>query len=252
MRPFFAALKFLTVLPVPARWAGGEEALARSAACFPLVGLLIGAAAAGAALALHELLPAAPAAVLVVLLLAGASGGLHLDGLSDAADGFLSARPRERVLEIMRDARAGPMGAAAVAGVLLLKSAALASLGEKEAFWLAALLMPLAGRCALTLAMAVLPYARPEGGLGSVFWRRSRAPAALVGLAVLAGGAGLAARWAGLAAALGALAVALALALWSRRRIGGATGDTLGATCELAEAAVPLVLAAWLRAGGAL
>lgn len=243
MRRFFAALGFLTVLPVPAGWGGGERELSRCAPFFPVVGLLIGAVAAGWVWGLGRALPAWPASVLTVIALIGVSRGLHMDGLSDTADGFLSSRSRERILEIMRDSHVGAMGVMAIVCAILLKAAALASLSEAVR-WRAALLTPVAGRCALVVSMAALPYARGTEGLGALFYRgRSRIDGVwavlflgLVGWAA-AGAAGLAAS---------ALSVALTLlfALYTYRKIGGATGDSLGAACELAEIVPALALCA--------
>lgn len=115
--------------------------------------------------------PLVSAAVLVVVL-AGFSGCLHLDGLADTAEGLLSSRSRERMLEIMQDSHIGVMGVVAIAGVWLLKFAALASVTAQE-LWAAALLMPVAGRCAMVVQLAILPYARATG-LASVFYGRSR------------------------------------------------------------------------------
>jgi adenosylcobinamide-GDP ribazoletransferase len=96
------------------------------------------------------------------------SGGLHMDGLADTADGFLSNRPKGRILEIMKDSRSRPMGVIALTGVLLLKAAALSSVGGASR-WGVVFLMPFAGRCALVMEMAMFSYARPEGGLVSAF-----------------------------------------------------------------------------------
>lgn len=243
MKRFLAALRFLTVLPVPGRAGTARTDLAGSPSFFPVVGLLIGGAAAALALGLTHILPILPAAVLVALFLAAASGGLHLDGLSDTADGLLGARSRERALEIMRDSRAGPMGVAAVASVLGLKFAALGSL-DPAGLWRAALLMPLAGRCALVVGLAAAPYAREEG-LASAFHAGPRASQAPLSVLALALAGWLAAGNAGLAVALAATGAALLFTLWTRGRLGGTTGDTLGAGCELVEAVGALVLATW-------
>jgi len=248
MKPLAAALGFLSVFPLPAS-RQVQAALARSLPYFPVVGLVFGVTAAALAAALSVLLPPAPASVLLVIALALLSGGLHVDGLADTADGFFSSRPKERILEIMRDSRTGAMGTAAVASVLLLKCAAVASL-PPQWFIPAAFLMPLAGRCSLLLAMIWLPYARPGGGLATVFgsarpWHAVWA-AALLGSSswFVAGGRGLA------ATVLVIIATAM-LSRWSWRKIRGYTGDTLGATCEIVEAIPALVLASQLWPGGA-
>ena len=251
MKRFCAAMRFLTVLPVPGRWGTDEGDLAGAVVCFPLVGLFVGGLAAGAAALAVRALPTLPAAATMVLLLAGVSGGLHLDGLSDTADGFLSARPKERILEIMRDSHIGAMGVMAIVFVLLLKTASLASLSPGRLIR-AVFLVPVAGRVALTVSMALLPYARPEGGLATIFYRRRPVAAAIVWSAIVIATGGLVLGWAGLSATAGALLVAVLFDLHCLRRIGGATGDTLGASAELAELAGALVLAGWwhVQAGG--
>jgi adenosylcobinamide-GDP ribazoletransferase len=243
MRRFLAAIRFLTIVPVPGTWGTTEADLAGSVPFFPVVGLALGAVAGAVAWALLIAAPPPLAAVAVTLLLVAFSGGLHMDGLSDTADGFLSSRPRERILEIMKDSRVGAMGVIAIVGVLLAKFAALVSV-QAAAFWPAALLMPLAGRCAMVMHMALLAYVRPEG-LGTVFCRRRPYFSALWATAVLA-----AACWAlfdfrGLAVAGLCVATALVLALLFYRKIGGATGDTFGAACEIVELVPAAALALW-------
>ena len=181
-------------------------------------------------------------------LISAVSGGMHLDGLSDTADGFLSARPRARILEIMKDSHVGVMGAAAIASLLLLKASAVASI-PREMLWRVAFLMPVAGRSALVVSMAVLPYARPEGGVASVFYKRRLRSAALLAAALLATAGWLACRWSGLVCAGASVGAVLLFSAWAYRRIGGATGDTLGAACEIAEVVPALVLSAWCFRG---
>lgn len=248
MKPLGAALGFLSLFPLPARWRD-PEGLGRSLPYFPVAGLILGALLAVLGWGLIQVLPQAPAAVLLVITAALLSGGLHIDGLADTTDGFFSSRPRERILEIMRDSRTGAMGAAAVACVLLLKWAALAALSP---VWLirAAFLLPVAGRCAMLLAMAWLPYARPEGGLAAVFGKASLWHG-LWAAAILGGAGWFAAGWRGIAAAAVVIAAARLFCRWSSAKIGGYTGDTLGATCEVAETLPALVFGSQLwREGG--
>jgi adenosylcobinamide-GDP ribazoletransferase len=248
MKPLAAALGFLSVFPLPACWQE-QAALARSLPYFPVVGLVFGVAAAALAGGLAVLLPPAPAGALLVIALALLSGGLHVDGLADTADGFFSSRPKERILEIMRDSRTGPMGAAAVACVLLLKCAAVASM-PPHWFVRAAFLMPLAGRCSIVLVMTWLTYARPGGGLATVFGS-ARSWHALWAAALLGGSGWFVAGWRGLAATALVIIATAMLSRWSWRKIGGYTGDTLGATCEIVEAVPSLVFASQLWPGGA-
>ena len=243
MRRFLAAVRFLTILPLPGTWGTAEADLAGSVPFFPVVGLLLGGVAAAAAWGLSLGVPPLVAGATIVILLIAFSGGLHMDGLSDTADGFLSSRPRERVLEIMKESHVGAMGVIAIVGVLLMKFAALASLGQSD-LWRAALLMPLAGRCAVVVQMAAIPYVRPQG-LGAAFSKGRPRLAAVLAAAVLgaAGWGVLGTR--GLCVAGVCIAASLAFAAYCYRKIGGATGDTYGAGCEIVEVVPPLTLAAW-------
>ncbi|MCL2669513.1 MAG: adenosylcobinamide-GDP ribazoletransferase [Syntrophaceae bacterium] len=248
MKSFLAALQFLTVLPLPRRFTPDEQALAGAPVYFPLVGFLIGGVIALIDVPLSRLLPPSVAAVLIVILLAACSGALHLDGLADTADGFYSSRPRERILEIMKDSRTGPMGVFALCGVLILKTALIASTAGTWRWWVL-VMAPLAGRCALLIQMGLLPYARPEGGLVSLFPSRHPRVLAGLGLIFLLAGGGFIGGWAGFAAGACASAIALLFAAYCRRRLGGLSGDTLGAACELAELGPLLLAAAWFSGG---
>jgi len=235
---------------LPSGLAGGQEDLERSAVYFPAVGLLIGLLAWGAASLLAPIFPPLLTCALIVLLLILASGGLHIDGLADTMDGFMSSRPRDRVLEIMRDSRIGTMGVLAVVSIMVLKLAALASTPEPMRRGII-LLMPLAGRCSLLVSMSVLSYVREQGGLGTVFSKdhASLVRGALLGIALLLVAGGLTSGFVGLVAAITCLAVTLVFCALCRRKIGGYTGDTLGAGCEIVELMPPLIAAAWSYGG---
>ncbi|NQT21373.1 MAG: adenosylcobinamide-GDP ribazoletransferase [Planctomycetes bacterium] len=244
MKTFLAALRFLTVVPLPGKWGTAEEDLGRSVVFFPAVGLLAGAAAAALACGLLALLPQAPASALIVIGLVAVSGGLHLDGLSDTADGFFSSRPRKRILEIMKDSHIGAMGVIAIVSVMLLKVAALASM-PAEHVWRAVFMMPIAGRCALVITIGLLPYARPEGGLAAIFYRKRSGLDILRASLLLCVAGWFIAGVEGLAAGAGSIFVTLAFAAYTYRKTGGATGDTLGAACEIVETAPALVMCGW-------
>lgn len=246
MKSLSAAIGFLTVLPMPARWLGDEKELARSVAWFPLVGALIGCSVALLDRGLGLILPPPVVSAISVLALLAASGGLHMDGLADTADGFFSTRSREGMLEIMRDSRSGPMGVTAITGVLLLKTAALAAV-PSPLRPVTIVLMPLAGRTALTVHLALLPYARSRGGLADVF--RPTRMQGLLAATLLIGSAWLLQGKPGLFTAAISLSIMLLLAVYSQKKIGGFTGDTLGAACEVTEL-VPALAAAALAFGG--
>lgn len=241
MKRFFAAWGFLTIIPCPMSHQN-TDTLGKSVPCYPLVGAILGCMAYGAVwLFAHGLhLPPAVGAVLLTILLGAFSGGLHLDGLADTADGFLSSRPRERILEIMRDSRIGAMGVLGLFAVLALKIAALASLPLTEVL-ISAAMMPLAGRVAIVISMSFLPYARQDG-LATIFYMHRRHWHAVWAVLFLAGIGFLFWGLKGLSFAIVTVVICGIWALVTFRKIGGATGDTLGAGCEFAECGVPLAM----------
>ncbi|MCR4300982.1 MAG: adenosylcobinamide-GDP ribazoletransferase [Sulfuricaulis sp.] len=235
MRFFWIALQFLTRLPVPRSTSTSPEDRGRSVPFYPLVGLLLGALMVG----MQTLLTSADVGLqsaLVLVLWVLLTGGLHLDGLADSADAWAGSHgDRERALRIMKDAACGPAGVAAVTLILLIKFAALSVL-LRENIWAGLIIAPVLGRAALVLLFLTTPYIRPEG-LGAAqatFLPRRSAIAALFISAIVMMGFGLAGIWA-LAVSLGMLLVLRAMMV---HRLGGATGDTFGAACELIETAV--------------
>ncbi len=210
--------------------------LARAGATFPLVGAAIGALIGAVALLLVHPLGGWLAAVLALAAATVLTGALHLDALADSADG-LSARTRERALEIMRDHAIGSYGAVAIALDLLVKAGALSTLASHHDVLRTAVAAGALSRAAPVLLAAALPYARAESGLGAPLTHGGRGRAAIA--AVLAAGVAVATAGAHGAIAAGvaaAIVVALAVCYW--RWLGGVTGDTLGAAVELTEIAV--------------
>ena len=240
MNRFWAGVRFLTVFPVPFAWGTAEDDLAGSVPFFPMIGCVIGATAGLLVWVLGLWLSDLLTGVLTTIFLMAVSGGLHTDGLSDTADGFFSARPRDQMLEIMRDSHIGAMGVMAIVSIFCIKVAAIAA-APPALRWQAVCLMPLAGRCALVLTMAILPYARPDGGLGTLFFDRPPRVSALFAVTVLGAVCLWVGGWVGATVAGISVILTLALAFYAFRKIGGATGDTLGAACEVVEC-VPALL----------
>jgi adenosylcobinamide-GDP ribazoletransferase len=215
------------------------------APAFPLVGALLGAAVGATAGLLARVEPAVIAAAVAVALEILLTGALHLDGLADSADS-LGASGRERALEIMRDHNLGTYGVAAIVIDLVLKTAALSSLAHSP---LAAAIAALSLSRAVPLPIAAaLPYARSEqGGTGRLLSERLSWRAALVGV-VLGAAIAIAALGREGGALVGvALLVALGAGAWSQRRLGGITGDTLGAAVEISATVCLLVAAGWVK-----
>lgn len=233
------ATGFLTVLPVYwRREAGTHPSLGQSAGWFPWVGAAIGLGA-GATWWLSSLaLPPLLAAVLAVTTWVILTGGLHLDGLADCCDGLLSAAPREKRLEIMRDPRLGSFGVIGLCLALLIKVAAIYSLPASNA--IPAMLLAASSARGLLLLAGGQPTAR-AGGMGEEFssgLRRATLPLAavpVIGLSLWLG-------WSSLLALLAALLSTLGIFALARRRIGGLTGDVLGLVVEAGEMAVLLAV----------
>lgn len=264
LRLAFVALQFLTRLPVPA-WVGAgcwdPAWLNRSVRYFALVGALVGAAGGAVALAALRLWPPAVAATLSVAFTLWLTVAFHEDGLADAFDALLGAAPRERALAIMKDSRIGTYGAAALVLGLLLRIALLAQLLRVDPVLAAAgsVAVHAGGRAGAAVLMRMLPYAGDEAHAkakplarevrtSDAVWAAVTGLAALLPVPALAPGAAAAGAPVALAGAASLAALVLALRGWLRRRLGGFTGDTLGAAEQLGEIALWLVwVAAWAR-----
>jgi adenosylcobinamide-GDP ribazoletransferase len=233
-----SAIALLTRLPVPDHAPRG----AASAWAWPAVGALLGAitaVVAGAALWLG--LTPGVVAGLALVLGAVLTGGLHEDGLSDSADGLLGGWTRERRLEIMKDSRVGSYGVLALVLVTLIRWSALSTILGTGNPW-ALVAVGALSRAPMAMVMAALPNAR-ETGLSHATGRPEPA-IALAGAALATALAGLFAGWAALPMLALVVATTVLLARSAQARIGGQTGDILGAAQQLAEAAALAVLAA--------
>jgi adenosylcobinamide-GDP ribazoletransferase len=232
-----AALSFLTPL------GGARAPSAGTLKWFPLVGAALGLALGGIWWGAHRIWPAAVAAAIVVVGDLALTGLLHFDGLVDSADGLLPHLSLQRRLEVMASPEAGAFGVGAGAAVILARWAALYSLRP-------AVLLLAGTWCFSRTAMAAVarsqPYARGESGLATAF--QGRDAATWVALtAGLAAAVGFVCAWRvvpGLVSlATGAVAVVAVVGL-ARRRIGGYTGDVLGAAGLVGETVTVLVAAA--------
>ncbi len=247
LRLAMLALQFLTRVPVPA-WVGyRDEWLHQSARHFTLVGMAVGAVAVLALLSASTLWPWPVAVLLSMVATLVLTGAFHEDGLADTFDALGGAVSCDKALLIMKDSRLGTYGTVTLVVVLALKAAALIELDAQAA---AALLLAHSVSRALPVALIRgLPYAgdaeaakaKPlatQVSLGSV--------AVAMLWALLAAGAVIGTRQLDASAVfvslIAAAGVALAMARWLRRRLGGFTGDTLGATQQLGEVAIYLAL----------
>jgi adenosylcobinamide-GDP ribazoletransferase len=244
LRGLRLALSWLTVLPVRYEATDGIDARTAASAIrwAPVVGALLGAAAAALLAGLWVLdVPRLVAGLLTVAFLALATRGMHVDGLADTADGLGCYGPPERALAVMRDGGAGPFAVATLVVVLGAQAAALATLAHEPG---ALVLAVGTGRAAFAWpCRRGVPPARPDG-LGMLVAGTQPWWVAAVWWAVLAAVGFLVASWRGPLAVGLAAVVVVALSAHTRRRLGGVTGDVLGAACELSVLAVLVVLSA--------
>jgi adenosylcobinamide-GDP ribazoletransferase len=242
LRALTAAVTLLTRLPLGKRVVVDEHDVARSLAWLPLVGVALGGAVALAARLVEGRLDDGPAAVLIVAAWALATGAIHLDGLADSADS-LGAHDREQRLAVMRDPRLGSFGVLALVFVILLKVTLVAAvLARGHHLWLLAI--PAVARAAASAVSATLPYARESGTGAAMIGGGSRLERLAVALATAIVVALACARLRGLLAVGAVALVAIVVARLAQRRIGGLTGDVLGATIELSECAALVALLA--------
>lgn len=243
MNSILTAFRFLTLLPIPMKILPDQPSVfARSTRYFPVVGLALAALLAIAYLILSLRFSDLAVCLMLVVLLVFFTKGLHLDGLSDSFDALLSGHSREEMLAIMKDHWSGALGTAALVSVLLLKVFLLAEIPAREK--IPALFLTLAGaRSGMSFLLGTLDYLRGSEGLGYLFksgltradWMIALAIGAVVSvisfpaLGILVYGFGLLSIW--------------LFGLWVKRKLGGVTGDILGAANEIGEVAFLL----WLR-----
>jgi adenosylcobinamide-GDP ribazoletransferase len=229
---FWTAMSFLTVLPTPHGIAiPPVEKIGGTLMLYPLIGLLLGAVLCLASIPLFHYLAPLSAAVFLTILWAMFTGGLHLDGVSDACDALFSSRSRERALEIMKDPHIGVMGAIGLFGILAGKTALLAQLGMRFDAILAAVLL---GRWAMVFGATTSRYARAEGGIASGIIHPN-APRLAVATLWLPIAAAFSAPLPLVAAWFTVTVATLAARLLFNRKLGGLTGDCLGAIGETSE-----------------
>lgn len=253
LRLFFIALQFFTRLPIP-RWVGFEAAwLNHASRYFPMVGLVVGMIAAAVYAAAALVLPAPVAAVLSTAASIYITGAFHEDGFADSCDGLGAGVTRERTLEIMKDSRVGAYGAIGVVCILGAKCTTLAMLPPASAIAALLLAHPLS-RLAATSLIWSMDYVRAEGKAKPLAQRMSSSEFAIAaGTVFLAAAAlvlhGALSAQACVAAALAAAIAAFWLARKFLRRLGGYTGDCLGAVQQLSEVAIYIGILATLGRG---
>jgi adenosylcobinamide-GDP ribazoletransferase len=250
MFALLAAIQFLTRIPIPLRIDYESKLLARSTLFFPFVGLLIGLMVAFVAYLSALFVPSYIVPVIVVGTWVALTGALHFDGLLDTADGLLSHRSREQMLEIMKDSRIGAMGTMVALFYLLLKILFVFAIFEQQSGWLPYLLIaliPIYSRWTMTAAIVFWPYARTGNGLGSLYQATNIRHFVISSLMMLICSL---LPWFAVAQNVDfnlnswllmvsvAVFVTVIFSSLCVRRLGGMTGDTYGALNELTELAI--------------
>lgn len=235
MKKFLIALQFLTILPIKIKSQIREKDLGGALIYFPIVGAFIGMFLV-LILLVFDFLPHLVTAALVLIGSIIITGGIHLDGFADTCDGFYGTKNKEKILEIMRDSRTGVMGVIGVVSLLLLKFTLIASL-PRDILYKALIMMAVFARWSVLFGCFTSNYARKEGKAKYFIEYNSKKE-------FLAGSIFTIVLFLLLMQTKGIILLGLSLLPVSlfinyiKRKIGGMTGDTIGATNEIAEVVV--------------
>lgn len=230
LKRFVIMIQFFTAIPVPINMDCDEKDYGKGLIFAPLVGLVLGCILFFLYNLLSLFLPIKIIAALMIISYIILTGGLHLDGLGDTFDGLFSNRPRERILEIMRDSRIGTNAVLALISIIMLNYVVLSELNILEE---ALLLFPVAGRIGSLMGAGISVYARKNDGLGKSFidhcGKKEMLFGGILSLVIFVLVLGLK----GVVVAFVLMITAGIITKIFSAKIGGATGDILGAVCEL-------------------
>ncbi len=233
MKQFITAWQFLTIIPISIRVEVTSESLGKSMALFPIVGLALGCVLAALDRGFSFIFPPAVASALLLTCYIAMYGGFHLDGLADTVDGLAGGRDKEHILKIMKDSNIGAIGVVALSLVLIMKYAAIISLPDNIK-WQGLLVMPVIGRWVQVWMTYGSRYAR-EKGLGQAFVDFVKIREVTVASIIAAVVSWFTFGIRGLVV-IGVIALfGYMVKSFSHKKIGGITGDVLGAGSELTE-----------------
>ncbi|MBI5187715.1 MAG: adenosylcobinamide-GDP ribazoletransferase [Nitrospirae bacterium] len=258
LKDFFLSLQFLTIIPPlppfttsPSPYSEGgdkgevkggkggvahfeENRFGKAAVFFPLVSLLIGGLLVIISKLTSLFLPLSVSDAIVITTLIIITGGLHIDGFADTIDGFAGGKDRDDVLRIMKDSGIGAFGAAGLIMLLLIKYLSIQSLQMDMKYWILAV-MPVFGRWAVLPMGLLFRYARLEGGTGKAFAEAIKIKEFVTGTILCLFIVVLLLGVMGFLMLAGIFIVTLIIGWYSKRRIGGITGDVFGAAIEINE-----------------
>lgn len=231
---FRTALSFLTIFPVANDMTPEPDRLARSMGFFPAAGLVLGLGLVVLNWLLDGLIPRPVLDCLLILFLILATGALHLDGIADLIDGLAGGKDRAGVLEIMKDSRVGAIGVVGLVMVLLLKYLSLVYI-DLELKSAALIMTPAAGRWIQVVLASYCKYLRPQGGTGAAFVEQVGEREVMIATGTLIAAAIVLFGFSGIFLVFLFGIVAMILLRYFQSRLGGVTGDVLGAATEVVE-----------------
>ena len=243
MKGFLTALQFLTIIKVSNEQDLTGEQLGSSMAFYPLVGFVIGLILVGVRFGASLILPPVLADSFVIIALVIMTGALHLDGFADTVAGLAGGKDRDRILAIMKDSRIGSFAVVGLILLLLLKVCALTEVPASVKTG-TLLIVPVLGRWSTVQLAALFPYARSGYGTAQAFvgftGKLEYLIASLITALIVVGLFPVK----GVVIMAIAATVAFGIGVFFKSRIGGVTGDVMGATCELIEVITLLIICA--------
>jgi len=233
MKNFILMIQFLTRIPIPITIDVKEDSFVKGVAYYPLVGVIIGFINAGVYLLTSNVIGGAFPIVCVLLANTLVTGAFHLDGIADTCDGIYSARPKEQMLEIMKDSRVGTNGAIALIFDYIFRYVLLSTIPSSFILY-AIILAPIAAKTQVGLLIYISKYARKKGLAGLYLDKMTKLPTVIcmiIGITIF----GVTLRIKGLILVGVYTIFSLLFKRYIYKRIDGMTGDTLGAANEVIE-----------------
>ena len=241
LRRFLLMLQFFTTIPIKINLRINEVDFGKGLVFAPLIGTILGAILGGLYIVYSYILPVSVATALTVVSYIVLTGGIHLDGLGDTFDAVYSGRPKERMLEIMRDSRVGTNAVLAVVSIVLLDFVVLNQF--KEVDMIGALICALtAGRTSALIGASFFEYAGKDGGLAEPFTKYCGIKEAVVGILAYSTVFIFFYGFMNLHILIGMIVASYAILFILSKKIGGVTGDILGATIEIIQTLCLIVI----------
>lgn len=238
MNGLINALQFLTILRIKKQPDMDTDKLGYSLLYFPLIGAFLGLVLIAVTKALSPFVPAGLLGLLLVFILIILSGAMHIDGLADSCDALFSSKGKEQMLSIMHEVHKGTFGVLSIIAIVLFK-VELLSLVPAQYMVLSLLLLTVLSRYSMSLAIAFFPYARGSGK-AKVFFEKKDIKILLFSTMITLSILAIIPRFINIIILFLVIIFTFSLSLFVNRRLGGLTGDILGALSELNELVVLL------------